>query len=632
MSIQDTTARHSTLPPRANAVWLRGVIIGISVLILANLVALIAIGGYQIAHNGVIYPGVNAWGVDLSGMTPQQARAALEGQFAYPQTTVFTFRDGDQTWQATAGELGVRFDVDRTVTAAYRVGRQENLVASINQQVAALRNGYAVSPVVVYDQSQAEGFVQAMAAQIDRPVIEATINIDQNYLVTTTAGQAGRQVDVPTTVNALGQPIADLQSAEIPVVVIETQPTIMDATEAAVTVQNILAEPLTVSLENPLPGDPGPWVASRETLAAAMVLERVPAGEGTEKYEVYLDEAQLRGFLEPLAASLAVDPIDARFVFDEDTGQLNVIRNAVYGRRLNLEASVAALDQAKRSGQLEANLVFDTITPAVPDHVTAQELGITELVSSATTYFSGSSQVRRSNIQTAAARFHGVVIAPGQEFSFNQYLGDVSEDTGFEEGLIIYGGRTVKGVGGGVCQVSTTAFQTAFYAGFPILERWPHGYRVGYYESGEGAGMDATVFSPIVNFRFLNDSNHHLLIETYFNGSAATLTWKFYSTSDGRTVQKDGPYVSNRVPHGPPAYEENAALSPGQSKQVDYAVDGADVTVYRTVYRDGSLLYQDTFTSHYLPWQAVYQVAPGYVPAGANRANENAAEGQVVEG
>jgi vancomycin resistance protein YoaR len=630
MSFQDTTAQHTTITRRSNSILLRAFVVAVSILVLLNLVALLIIGGYQLTHDGAIYPGVTAWGVDLSGMTPQEAREALEGQFVYPESTVFTFREGDQIWQATAGELGVRFDVDRTVTAAFRVGREGNLLASIGQQIAALRDGISVSPVVVYDQSQAETFVLGIAAQVDKPVIDATLTIE-NLEVVTTGSQVGRQVDVPATVNSLRDPISNLQSAEIPVVVIETQPIVADATDAAVTAQAILAEPLTVYMENPLPGDPGPWIAPRESLAEALVVERVPVGEGTERYNVYLNEAQLRTFLDPLVESLAIEPFDARFTFDEDTGQLEVIQNAVYGRSLNVDASVASINQVKMSGQHEVALVFDILTPPLPDTITAEELGITELVASSTTYFSGSSGVRRTNIAVAAARFHGIVIAPGEEFSFNQYLGDVSEDSGFEEGLIIYGNRTVKGVGGGVCQVSTTAFQTAFYAGFPIVERWPHGYRVAYYESGEGAGMDATVFSPIVDFRFINDSQHYLLIETYSNRNAATLTWKFYSTGDGRTVQKDGPYISNVVPHGPAVYEEDPDITPGTTKQVDFAVDGADATVYRTVYRDGAALYQDTFVSHYLPWQAVYQVAPGYSPSGANRESENPEEGDVIE-
>ena len=191
---------------------------------------------------------------------------------------------------------------------------------------------------------------------------------------------------------------------------------------------------------------------------------------------------------------------------------------------------------------------------------------------------------------------------------------DVSTEEGFEEAFIIYNGRTIEGVGGGVCQVSTTAFQAAFYAGFPILERVPHAYSVGYYEVGEGIGMDATVYSPIVDMKFQNDTPYHLLIETSVNASQGQITFRFYSTSDGRTVQKDGPYVENIVPHGPPIYEENPTLTPGTVKQVDYAQDGKDVTVYRIVYRDGEVLYRDTFFSQYIPWQAIYQVAPGAAP------------------
>ena len=196
-------------------------------------------------------------------------------------------------------------------------------------------------------------------------------------------------------------------------------------------------------------------------------------------------------------------------------------------------------------------------------------------------------------------------------------------ETGFDEAWIIFNGRTIKGVGGGVCQVSTTAFQAAFYAGFPITQRTPHGYRVGYYERGEGAGMDATVFAPEVDFRFINDTPYHLLIETYTDTKNNTLTFRYYSTSDGRTVQKDGPYITNVVAHGPAVYEENSEITPGDVRQVDWAVDGADVKVIRTVYRDGEVLSRDTFLSHYLPWQAVYQVAPGHMPVASPETTTN---------
>jgi vancomycin resistance protein YoaR len=216
----------------------------------------------------------------------------------------------------------------------------------------------------------------------------------------------------------------------------------------------------------------------------------------------------------------------------------------------------------------------------------------------------------------AASRFHGLLIAPGESFSMAQVLGDVSLDTGFSEALIIFGDRTIKGVGGGVCQVSTTLFRTAFFGGFEINERYSHAYRVYYYELAANgtvntnlAGLDATVYVPLVDFKFTNDTDYWMLMETYINGQS--LTWKFYSTSDGRSVTWETTGLKNKVDPPDPLYEENADLDKGEIKQVDWAVEGAVVTVVRTVNRDGDVYLQDVFTTNYRPWRAVYQYGPG---------------------
>jgi vancomycin resistance protein YoaR len=198
-------------------------------------------------------------------------------------------------------------------------------------------------------------------------------------------------------------------------------------------------------------------------------------------------------------------------------------------------------------------------------------------------------------------------------------LGDISLDNGYAEALIILGNQTIKGVGGGVCQVSTTLFRTALYAGFQIVERHPHAYRVYYYEqinsSGSHdtnlAGMDATVFVPLVDFKFTNDTPYWLLMETYVSTSNNSLTWKFYSTKDGREVSVNSSGTSNIVKPPDPVYRENPELPQGTKKQVDWAVEGADVTVTRTVTRDGQILYNDNFFTRYEPWGDVYEYGPG---------------------
>ncbi|MGH2606261.1 MAG: VanW family protein, partial [Anaerolineales bacterium] len=151
-------------------------------------------------------------------------------------------------------------------------------------------------------------------------------------------------------------------------------------------------------------------------------------------------------------------------------------------------------------------------------------------------------------------------------------------------------------------------------------ERYAHAYRVTYYEKGPGSpgpGMDATVFPPLVDFKFTNDSPYWLLMETYTYGNSQ-LQWKFYSTSDGRAVQwsSSGPLNVKEAPE--PLYEENPELPEGKIEQVDFEADGMDVVVYRTVMRDGSVLHEDTIRTHYLPWRAIYEFGPGTeLPDGA---------------
>ncbi len=583
--------------------------------ILAALIALAAVGAavYQVAFGERIFPGVTVWDVDVGGMTLDEAETALSAGFTYPQAATFTLYDGEQTWQVTAGELGVQLDMDGTLQEAYDVGRGAGLVGNLSEQMAARRGGAAIAPSIDFDRAEAESFVRGIAEQVDQPAIEADLHVDGMDVIYT-PGQIAREVDVAETIAGLEEYIRQLESASVPLVVVETPPGVLAAEEAADAARAILAADLTFTIAEPRPEDASAWTLTREELADMLVIERVDAGDGRAAYEVSLGAGSFRAFLEPLVDELAAEPVNPRFDFDEEAGELELLSPGLPARALDVDASIELANTMARTSAHEVPLVFETTPPEVADTATAEELGINDLISSATTYFRGSDSGRVHNIATAAARFNGLVIMPGEEVSFARYLGDVSEETGFVRALIIWQGSTIMGEGGGTCQVSTTAFQAAFYAGFPITERWPHGYRVGYYETGEGVGMDATVYAPQVDLRFINDTPYHLLIETETDTEAYTLTFNFYSTSDGRTVYRVGPEVVNRVQPETPLYIENPNLPSGTTRQIDYEAEGADVTIIRIVSRNGEELFRDVFFSQYLPWRAVYEVPPGWTP------------------
>jgi vancomycin resistance protein YoaR len=311
-------------------------------------------------------------------------------------------------------------------------------------------------------------------------------------------------------------------------------------------------------------------------------------------------------------------PANARFVFNDDTGQIEPISASATGRVMDVEASIKAINDALFRGEHTVPLVVGERQPSVADTAVGADLGITQEVAEHTTYFYGSSNERIQNITAAAGQFHGLLVAPGETFSMGNALGDVSLENGFAEALIIYGGRTIKGVGGGVCQVSTTLFRTVFYAGFPIVERYSHAYRVSYYEKTRSggvdpslAGLDATVYFPLVDFKFVNDTPYWMLMETYVNVGARTLTWKIYSTPDGRSVTWETTGPTNIVAPPPPVFEENSELNADQIRQIDYPAQGADVDVTRTVWRNGQVYFSDRFQTHYQPWSAVCEYGPG---------------------
>jgi len=258
-------------------------------------------------------------------------------------------------------------------------------------------------------------------------------------------------------------------------------------------------------------------------------------------------------------------------------------------------------------------MAFTYTLPPFHDSLTAAELGITQLIGEATTYYAGSTQSRKNNIFEAISRFDGVIIAPGEEFSFNTALGDISPETGFVQGKIILGGRTVDGVGGGVCQVSTTLYRAALTAGLPISERSSHGYRVGFYEQGNfPPGLDAAIYQPTQDLRFVNDTGHHILIETSVFHGSDSVQFRLYGTNAGRQVVMEGPTIRNMTPPPATLYEVNSELAPGQSLQVDWAKEGADVTWTRIILdASGQEIRRDTIYTHYMPWAAVVQVASG---------------------
>ena len=584
-------------------------------LLLAGMLALtlgiaVAVPAFELLYAGRIYPGVSSMGLPLGGLTPTEAVALLL-QHARPITgpKIALYDTGSgQRWLVSPADLGVHLDVETMVRAAYAAGRPDGFLDSLQAQAQLLFAGQDIPQARAFDEAKSTLYVQLLAEQVNRPPRDATLSVLDLHAEAIPA-QIGRTVDVAATRALLFAQMTGHTGGEVRLVVTETAPKIVDATAAQAQIERFLAGPLTFTLpaQEPDAGEVEPWTLEAADLVQWLIMEVIHDSNGVGRWQARLDPQPISAFVEPIAEAVHRDPVNARLDFDTATGTIVELSPSQPGRELDTEAAIALALERATTDQRTITLPLKSIEPEI-SAANATELGIRELISEGVSYFRNSSSGRANNIAVASARYNGVIVPPGEIFSFNEHLGEVSAATGYEESVIIWGDRTRVGIGGGVCQVSTTAFRAAFEAGYPIIARYAHGFRVSWYEPP--VGLDATVYAPQVDLQFLNDSSYYLLIETDVDEATATLKFFFYSTRPDYTVEMEGPFESNVMPHPEPIYEKDPSLAPGQMVQVEWPKDGLDVTVYRVLKKDGQEIRRDTFFSHYLPWAARYRVGP----------------------
>ncbi len=583
-------------------------------IILLEIVVFGAVGSvafYQYRFSERVYEGVSVAGIPLSGMNLEAVQSRLTDELTpYPGQPVIV-RYGDRTWVFGPDDLGVGVDVRATAAQAYAVGRQESgagflnrWVANLTGQAQALAFGHRIAPVLKYDQGKIELILREIAAEINLPPREATLVVN-GLDISSTPGYAGRALNVAAAREVLTVLARNGAGGVVDLEVEERKPSIHSADKAVAQAKQLLSAPIMLTAD----GVNGrlQFAIDRAMMSDWLTFTPVATADGNLEMTAQADREKIVAFLQTISKQIDLPAYNARLDFDPDAGQVVILNPGTTGQKLDVEAAADLIQKALLAEERAVTLPVVTVTPKV-DGSNIAEMGITELVSAGTTYFKGSSPERVKNIIVAAEKFRGVVIPPGEEFSFNDNVGEVNAANGFVDSLIIRGDRTEVGVGGGVCQVSTTAFQSAFWGGFPVLERYPHSYLVSYYNP---PGLDATIYTPTADFRFRNDSEHYLLIKPEVIPEKYQMTFYIYGTKDRSTEMIGKPVITNvREPEGP-IYEENPSLATGKIKQVDWAKNGSDVTVSRLVTFNDGRVKEDKFVSKYRPWRAVYQYGPG---------------------
>ena len=618
-------ARSRTLRGRIDRVfadrpaWLRGVALGV---LLTLSLCIVAVAVDVVASYGRVHPGVRIGEVRVGAMSAERAAAAVEETFGPRLADPVAVTFEDEVWQTDAETLAVSLDSEALVAEAMEYGRSGSLTERIAARFRLWLEPVTVAVVVEADSAAVDAFLAQVASVVEREPRDAQIAIEgtQASIEPSVLGIALRKDEVREDV--LRAFAATERDIEASVDFTPVRVTDGDAEQALLDTRAMLAGPVTVTDEVKSwefsAREIAPWIAFRVAPAPAAGTtatadadtaaegDAVDAAQGgadvltDERWvlEAYISADEASATVLARVGEAGTPPVDARFEVGAGTVRIIPSRDGVGidVEALATEMTRVLTTEEQRTVQLRTRRLEPEITTE-----RAEQMGIKERFATYTTTFLSGNQPRLNNIHTLADALNGTLLAPGETFSFNGTIGDTTAAKGYQEAATIVEGRIVPSLGGGICQVATTLFNTVFESGLPVVERRNHSLYISTYPKGR----DATISWGGVDFKFKNDTDHWVYIATSYTNTSVTVS--LYGTDPGYEVTgltgqftDIKPFTTKEVP--------DATLLVGTRVVEDAGVDGRRVVVKRTVLKGDTVVREDTFTSTYSPKQQIVRV------------------------
>ena len=607
--MRPATGNESEFLPKSVARIARGVVTSLALLLLLAASSLLIA---QNRYDGKVYPAVTAGDVSLGGMSQDDARAALqvEATAREAQTVNFTFES--KTWTPTLRDLGVSIDLDRTLDEAYSVGREETSRARINKLVGLLSDDSVVPLFVMVDQAKLNSWFEQVDADLGLKPHDAFLLIDgANVSIEPEVEGTVVNRDAVTAIVTKGARDLFIPDGELPVVATIARVRAGDLEVAREDVSAALSKPIQLTYSKKV------WTLEPEQLGQFIVQEVDPTEQGAEAFSVSVDERELASWLNGLvAADIEKQPVDAKVAWSDKKKSLIATEKSRKGAKLKPLTLAREVIDSLWSDHKSINVPVTVLEPDI-DSNNLKALGITTKLAVGDSSYVGSNDGRATNIVVGAGLLNGNLIPPHGTFSFNHAIGVIEVEKGYVEASVIQGERIGRDVGGGICQVSTTVFRAALVAGVPIVEWWPHTYRLGFYEQdGWAPGFDASILQPNEDpfsggdFRFENPTDSWMLVESYTENERVYVI--IYGADTGYTVSFTEPQISDPIPPpDQPIEVVDATLAPGTIEQSELAQQGWEVIFDRIVTdKDGNTIIQDTWDTVFSSRPNVWKVSP----------------------
>lgn len=488
----------------------------------------------SVVYENKIFPGVKIAGVDVGGKTKDEAKEIVSKKVQEATTPDIVLK-GKKQYEIGRKELAVSYDIQKTVDQAYEIGRDDELkirkqysedipvVANVNHDVLAEK---------LFDITWAE----------NEKVENATVSLKGGKIVT--GGEnPGKRVLFGENIDLLLMGLGNFQNEfDLKIKTIDPSVKESDIRSAEKEIQELSSREVTLKdsstkyeltdkdITSFLSFEKG---ESRPSLVYAFDLQYLFPKPGSEtSVGIIFDRQLIRDWAVSFSKKIDTEARNAKLSGSGDT--VSVTASSKDGKKVRVDEFTTRLKSTLDDAKNEVEVPVDITKAEVRDDNLA-ELGLKGLISTGWTDFSGSPVNRRHNVATGASKFNGVLIKPGEKFSFVSTLGPVEAYTGYLPELVILENKTVPQYGGGLCQVSSTAFRAALNAGLPILERLAHAYPVSYYKP---FGVDATIYVPSPDLVFENDTPGYILIQTHINGNK--LYFDFYGTKKDVSVKFAG--------------------------------------------------------------------------------------------
>lgn len=487
-------------------------IYGVIAIVLLFMAIFSTIFAISAATNNKIVKGVMIKGIDVSGLSKEEATTKLNEIISQNNEKNIVLKNGDYETIMNNKQLDVSFDVNKSVEEAYNIGRNSNIIKNNYEVLLTKILNKEISLESSYNKEELNKQIDDINSKIPNKLTQSSYYIDKDNLIIT-KGKKGNVAKKEELIAKIEERINSFTNTQ---------------------------DAILIPVEEKLPD--------------VINLEKIHT-------EIYKDPQDAYYTKNPFKVYPHVDGVDFGIAMEE-------------AQKLLIEEKEEYIIPLKIT---KPKVTTDKIgSEAFPD-----------LLSTFSTQYDASNKSRSTNLALAAGKINGTVIMPGETFSYNKVVGERTIAAGYKEAKVYENGKVVDGLGGGICQISSTLYNTVVLANLEIVSRRNHQFTTSYV----AAGRDATVVYGSTDFKFKNTRNFPVKLKCSVKNGVAKID--LYGIKEEVEYQIKIQPSTIEVIEPKTTYQEDPTMEIGKEKVIQKGSKGYKTVTYKITYLNGKVVKKE---------------------------------------